>query len=140
MLYLDDHTLSLMRDKLKIGSKQVNVRVEVDKFDYIPNQITEFHYAMLSTDTSAPSINLNAPKEVIDKAVTVAFPIEGKSLADFEPIRESSKFGAPRERDGVFHHYHRGVDFGGSKGTPILAVADGEITSVLRETYLTVGI
>lgn len=132
MLYLDDHTLSLMRDKLKIGSKQVNVRVEVDKFDYIPNQITEFHYAMLSTDTSAPSINLNAPKEVIDKAVTVAFPIEGKSLADFEPIRENSKFGAPRERDGVFHHYHRGVDFGGSKGTPILAVADGEVTSVLR--------
>lgn len=132
MIYLNDYVLSLMRDKLKIGSKQVNVRVEVDKYDYIPNQITEFYYAMLDTDTAAPSVNLNAPDEIIEKAVTISFPIEGKSLSDFEPIRESSLFGAPRERDGVFHHYHRGIDFGGSKGDHILAAADGEVTSVQR--------
>ena len=87
---------------------------------------------MLNTDTATPSINLNASAEAIQKAVTIAFPVEGKSLADFEPINEWSKFGAPRERDGVFHHYHRGIDFGGVKGTPILAVADGEVTSVLK--------
>lgn len=132
MIPLDDYTLSLIREKLKIGDKQVNVRIEVDKFDYIPNQITEFYYAMLNTDTTAPSINLSAPQDSIGMAVNVIFPIEGKQLSDFEPINAHSLFGAPRERDGVFHHYHEGIDFGGSKSDPIVAVANGEVIAVSK--------
>lgn len=132
MIYLNDYVISLMKDKLKIGDKQVNVRIEVDKFEYIPDQITEFYYAMLNTDTASPTVNFNAPVEVVEQAVTVAFPIEGKSLADFEPISAGSSFGAPRERDGVYHHDHAGVDFGGSRGTHILAAADGEVVTVAK--------
>lgn len=134
MQYIDEYTLSILRDKLKVGSKQVNVRIEVDKFEYVSNQITEFYSVMLETDPTVPSININHPN--IENVIVMAFPIQGKQLSDFEPLHESLIFGAPRYRDGKYYTPHEGVDFGVPVGTPVIAVADGMIVNIIEnDTY-----
>jgi hypothetical protein len=128
MIYMDNSVLQLLGEKLKIGDRHVNVRVEVDKFDYIPNQISEFSAIMLGTDKATPALNLSGAS--IGYATTVSFPLQGKALSEFEPIKEYVKFGAPRYRDGKYHHDHRGIDFGAPKGHPVVSVADGEVVAI----------
>jgi hypothetical protein len=127
MQYIDEYTMSILRDKLKVGNKQVNVRIEVDKFEYIPNQITEFYSVMMETDVTTPTINIQSTN--ISNAIIMAFPILGKTFSDFEPIASNLDFGAKRYVDGKVS-YHGGIDFGVPEGTPIIAVADGVITLV----------
>ena len=125
MIYLNDSALQTLKERLKIGDKKVNVRVEVDKFDYIPGQISEFSTVMLSTDKTAPALNLSGVS--VNSAIEVMFPLQGKSISDYEPIKDYVKFGAPRYREGRYSHDHRGIDFGAPKGHPVVAVADGEV-------------
>lgn len=127
MIYLNDSVLQTLKERLKIGDKKVNVRVEVDKFDYIPGQTSEFSTVMLSTDKTAPALNLSGVS--VNSAVEVMFPLQGKSISDYEPIKDYVKFGAPRYREGKYHHDHRGIDFGAPKGHPVVAVADGEVVA-----------
>ena len=61
------------------------------------------------------------------------FPVQGSS--ETFPLRPSRRFGAQRDgvRRGECHQGHCGVDLGGERGTPIVAVTSGQVSRIQRD-------
>ena len=66
------------------------------------------------------------------------FPFQGKSISDYEPIKDYVKFGALRYRGADIVTTKR-IDFGAPKGHPVVAVADGEVVGKIVN-HATAGI
>jgi len=130
MRYISPFEEKILTNRLKIGRRSVNVRVEVDKYVYTPNLTTEIDYVSFWTDNMNPEV----VGEITTSSAFMISPVKGIS---FEKLRISSDFAVlsvnGKQREHPIDHKkrdHEGVDFDVGEGTELVAVADGVVTKV----------
>lgn len=130
MRYISPFEEKILANRLKIGRRSVNVRVEVDKYVYTPNLTTEIDYVSFWTDNMNPEV----VGEITTSSAFMISPVKGIS---FEKLRISSDFAVlsvnGKQREHPIDHKkrdHEGVDFDVGEGTELVAVADGVVTKV----------
>lgn len=123
MQYISDEMKAILGDRLKLGEhKRPNIRVEVDKYVYVPNRYSEIDRIRYLTDGISPVVKAGAQSTHLTSAGTIVSPIKGKI---YEQLSISSPFG--RRHLGGKSEYHHGIDIAETAGTPITAAADGEV-------------
>lgn len=133
MLYIDRKTSEILKHRLKIGDRRVNIRVEVDKLVYDPSITTEMDYVVYRTDGSTPEIVGGTLPNASSSSIMIS-PIKGVSIpqlvvtSEFQVISVNGKQRTHpltgEKKD------HNGVDLNASQGTEIVAVADGVVTEI----------
>ena len=81
----------ILQDRLKVGNKKVNVRVEVDKYVYVPSLTSELDYVAFYTDMKTPEL-INIDSQNLTSAALINSPIKGQTVDDILS-RISSPYG-----------------------------------------------
>lgn len=118
----------ILQDRLKVGNKKVNVRVEVDKYVYVPSLTSELDYVAFYTDMKTPEL-INIDSQNLTSAALINSPIKGQTVDDILS-RISSPYGMRLHPIQKVNKMHHGVDFNYGEGVGVVAAADGVVTYV----------
>lgn len=130
----------ILNNRMKVGNRRVNVKVEVDKFNYRSDVFTEFDelkYEVEGTDPvvlSGEDTGDIAPGITYTSSTTMGSPVKGQTISQVlqnltSEYQVLAVNGRQRTIDGETRDHH-GTDFGYGKGTEITAVADGIVIAV----------
>lgn len=130
MRYVNQLMQEMLKDRLKVNNKRVNVRVEVDKLVYTPNLSTEIDYVDFWTDYKTPELiggNTTSASIMISPVKDRPYSTLGVS-SDFAVKSVNGK--TRRHPIDGYERDHEGVDFNVGEGTQLVATADGVVTKV----------
>lgn len=148
MLPVSNDLMKFLSNRLKTGDKNVNIRVEVDKFVYTPNMTSDIEYIDFLANEGNPEIvsgtgnqynysNTNSIPNITSAAEFI-YPIKGEQ---FNQNHVSSEFavlsvnGKQRTLNGITKD-HKGIDLAFGAGTKLVAVADGVVLRVQDNTSI----
>jgi uncharacterized protein YgiM (DUF1202 family) len=154
-IFISPELQRILDNKLKVGNRRVNVRVEVDKLTYKPDVYVEFDRVKFDVDGITPidispftdigygisSLTHSGSSILISpiKDTTVTETLT-KLSSDFQVMRVNGKIRKLFINGQYVEADHEGIDLAYGKGTEVVAVADGIVSKVSSENLRLINI